>query len=191
MSRFKKGDKVICDIDAMSGVVCEYVQETGTGSFVQHVVDYLGRQWRVNEVKRFDAITQDRIDGFARGIYELYNDLGKALIHFNLLELAGPLQIQEEDRIISLMDGALDISIGVRRQPCIGRIMEMPCWELTAHRQTLGTREDPPDVVDSTVGQTITGMKMVELVIGTLRKMQQDAYFDRLAEDAMAEEYHG
>ncbi len=132
-------------------------------------------------------ISQQAIDDFASfNIGILCDMLRKA---FNDLELWDEVWSSEfKENNVTLMKGAISIDAGQMDRKYIGKTREVACWQITLFTPTSGTRDEPPDAIDSLVGSSISNITIVRMVVDLIYKIRLDQYFQHIAESAMAQE---
>lgn len=126
-------------------------------------------------VKIFEPITEGEVLANAKkNIGQLYDLVHNAVK--NIFVGVIPVEIKEE-KYLSIFNGQITVDPVEVEVETIARFKEYPGWAVSVWREYPGTRLDPPDFVDTFIGNARTTVEAAKLVIATLAKILADGFW--------------
>lgn len=187
MIQFEIGEKVkvYAEVGLMKKpkwIVGTYLDELPmNGAMVEvHGNKIISDIYRVKRYKRleFKNGSCPEVDKFVA----TYWDTLKNIISAGFTHLLGPkapkIEIDEEEKIISVQDGWISISPGIVERESIIEFSEHPTWSVSIAFSSHGTWDSPPDVDVSEIGECSNVVGAAELFVNTVWKENNRGFWE-------------
>lgn len=138
----------------------------------------------LNRVKKYIKIHYNE-DGTCPVLDEFVNkhwDQLKSVVSTSVAQLLGPkapkLNIDEQEKIISVDSGWISLSPGVIERESFTEFAEHPTWIVSVSVSTSGSRWDPPDVDICDIGNQANVVNAAQLFVNTIWNETNRGYWE-------------